>query len=68
MYVLVPQALNACGQILHKNLGKGQTPPFRQCLDFGSFWSLHPSLTSVEHSSKATCLAAMVFLEISQYF
>ena len=43
------RALSACGQILHKNPGKGQTPPpFRQCLHFGSIWTGNPSLTTKE--------------------
>ena len=43
------RALSACGQILHKNPGKGQTPlpPFRQCLNFGNIWTGHPSLSQV---------------------
>ena len=45
------RALSTCGQILHKNPGKGQTPPpFRQCLHFGSIWSWHPSLMALSYS------------------
>ena len=41
------RALSACGQIPHKNPGKGQPPPpFRQCLYFGSIWTGNPSLTN----------------------
>ena len=36
---------SACGQILQRNPGRGQTPPLSwQCLYFGSFWSGNPSL------------------------
>ena len=43
------RALSACGPILHKNPGKGQTPPpFQQCLDFGSFCSGIPSLSPLQ--------------------
>ena len=41
------RALSACGQILQKHPGNGQTspPPSRQCLDFGNKWFGSPSLT-----------------------
>ena len=40
------RALSACGQILQKNPGKGQTPPSRHCQDFGNLWFGIPSLRS----------------------
>ena len=43
-------ASSACGQILQKNPGMGQTPPpSRQCLYFGNFEPGNPSLKVPEH-------------------
>ena len=44
------RVLRACGQILQKNPGKGQTPP-HPCLYFGSFWNGTPSLRLLMRSS-----------------